>query len=72
MGKQMSNSSSAQPSEGSGIRPAALKLPDACTYCGGVSEISLRRAIKRGLLKPCRGFRHILIPIAELDRFLAQ
>ena len=68
----MNTPSSAQLTEGTAIRPGALKLPDACAYLGGVSEISVRRAIKRGLIKPCRGFRHILIPIGELDRFLAQ
>lgn len=49
----------------------ALKLKDACRYLGGISPSSLRRLIDRGLLKPNRALRHILIPIPELDRFLA-
>jgi len=49
----------------------ALKLKDAAEYLGGVSTITVRRLIKRGLLKPNRALRHLLIPIAELDRFIA-
>lgn len=48
----------------------ALKLKDAAQYLGGVSHITVRRLIRRGLIKPNRALRHILIPIAELDRFL--
>jgi Helix-turn-helix domain len=57
------------------LKPApigALKIRDAAQYLGGVSEISVRRLIKRGLIKPNRALRHILIPISELDRFLAR
>jgi excisionase family DNA binding protein len=50
----------------------ALKLQDACNYLGGVSQITVRRLIKRGLIKPNRCLRHLLIPVSELDRFLAQ
>ncbi len=32
----------------------------------GVSEPTIRRAIKRGLLKPRRAFRHVLIPAEQL------
>jgi excisionase family DNA binding protein len=49
-----------------------LKIKDACIYLGGVSEITVRRLIARGLIKPNRSIRHILIPVAELDRFLAE
>jgi hypothetical protein len=48
----------------------ALKLKDAASYIGGVSTTTLRRLIKRGLIKPNRALRHILIPVAELDRFV--
>jgi excisionase family DNA binding protein len=48
----------------------ALKLKDAAEYLGGVSTITVRRLIKRGLIKPNRALRHILIPITELDRFV--
>jgi excisionase family DNA binding protein len=49
----------------------ALKIKDAAAYLGGVSTITVRRLIKRGLIKPNRALRHLLIPIAELERFLA-
>jgi hypothetical protein len=51
-------------------KQGALKLKDACGYLGGISPSSLRRLIERGLVRPNRALRHILIPIAELDRFL--
>ena len=46
------------------------KIPAACKYVGGISQITLRRLIKRGLIKPNRTIRHIIIPKSELDRFL--
>jgi excisionase family DNA binding protein len=49
----------------------ALKLKEAAKYLS-LSLISVRRLIQRGLIKPNRALRHILIPIAELDRFLKQ
>jgi hypothetical protein len=49
----------------------SLKLKDAAQYLGGLSPITVRRLIKRDLIKANRALRHILIPIAELDRFLA-
>jgi excisionase family DNA binding protein len=49
-----------------------LKLKDAAKYLGGVSQITVRRLIDRGLIKPNRSLRHLLIPISELDRFLAE
>jgi len=54
------------------IKQGALKLKDACEYLGGISPTSVRRLIKRQQLRPNRALRHILIPIAELDRFLAE
>lgn len=54
------------------VEQGAFKIQGACQYLGGVSEITVRRLIERGLIKPCRGLRHILIPKAELDRFLTQ
>ena len=54
------------------VRPGALKLSAAAQYLGGVSEITVRRLIDRGLISPSRALRHIVIPIAELDRFLAE
>jgi hypothetical protein len=48
----------------------AFKMRPACRYLGGISEISLRRLIKSGQIKPNRELRHLLIPRVELDRFL--
>jgi Helix-turn-helix domain len=56
-------------------RPAltgALKLQEARQYLGGLSIPTMHRLIKRGLIKPNRALRHILFPIRELDRFLAE
>jgi hypothetical protein len=47
----------------------ALKLKPAADYIS-VSPISMRRLIKRGLIKPIRSIRHILISVNELNRFL--
>jgi len=49
----------------------AYKLTEAAAMLG-VSITSLRRAIQRGQIKPCRKFRHIIIPSEELRRFLAS
>jgi len=49
-----------------------MKLKDSCAYLGGISQVTLRRLIKRGLIKPNRALRHIIISKAELDRFLAN
>ena len=38
----------------------------------GSKMLATRRLIERGMIKPCRGLRHILIPKTELGRFLAQ
>jgi excisionase family DNA binding protein len=50
----------------------ALKIKQAAEYLGGLSTMSVRRLIKRGFIKPNRALRHLLIPIAELDRFLME
>lgn len=50
----------------------ALKIKEAAEYLGGLSTTSVRRLIKRGLIKVNRSLRHQLIPVAELDRFLAE
>lgn len=36
----------------------------------GVCDKSIRRLILRGLIRPSRALRHILIPIDEIERFL--
>jgi excisionase family DNA binding protein len=38
----------------------------------GVSEKSVRRLIARGLLRPSKALRHLLIPRAEIERFLSD
>jgi hypothetical protein len=55
-----------------GVKPAALKLKEACQYLGGLSPVTLRRLIERGLIKRIPALRHILISVAELDRFLSR
>ena len=36
----------------------------------GVCDKSVRRLILRGLIRPSRALRHVLIPRDEIDRFL--
>ena len=50
----------------------ALKIKEAARYLGGVSTVTVRRLIKRGLIKPNRALRHVLIPVSELDRFITS
>lgn len=38
----------------------------------GISEKTVRRLIRRGLLRPSRALRHLLIPKKEIERFLEQ
>ena len=38
----------------------------------GVCDKSVRRLILRGLIRPSRALRHILIPKDELERFLRE
>ena len=47
----------------------ALKVKEAAEYLG-VSSVTVRRLVKRGLIRPNLALRHILIPVDELDRFL--
>jgi excisionase family DNA binding protein len=50
----------------------AFKIKDAAKYLGGLSHITVRRLIKRGLIKRNHSLRHVLISREELDRFLAK
>jgi hypothetical protein len=50
----------------------AFKLGPACKYAGNISQMTMRREIEKGAIKPCRNLRHLLIPKAELDRWLAE
>lgn len=47
----------------------SVKIKEAAQICG-VSPITIRRAIDRGLLKPSRAFRHPLIPIDQLEKLI--
>jgi hypothetical protein len=47
----------------------ALQLKAAAQYCS-MSEISMRRCVKRGLLKPNRSLSRLLFSVKELNRFL--
>ena len=50
----------------------ALKLKPAAAYLGGLSVPTMHRLVKRGLLRPNRATRHLLFPVAELERFLRE
>ena len=51
------------------LPPGALKLPAAARYLS-ISEMTLRRLIKSGRIRPNRDTRHLLLPVEELNRFL--
>ena len=38
----------------------------------GICERSVRRLIARGLLRPCRVLRHLLIPAEQLEELLKK
>lgn len=38
----------------------------------GVCDKSIRRLIDRGLIRPSRALRHLLIPKDEIERFLRE
>jgi hypothetical protein len=46
-----------------------LQIKEAAAYLG-LSEISVRRLIKRGILKPCRITTRLIFPVAQLNRVL--
>jgi hypothetical protein len=47
----------------------SYKIKEAAAIAG-VSPATIRRAIERGLIKPCRAFRHPLIPVDQLTRLI--
>jgi excisionase family DNA binding protein len=49
----------------------ALKVRGACRYMN-ISRSTLTRLIQRGEIRPNRKLRHLLIPIAELDKWIAS
>ena len=52
------------------LEPLAFKLEQARHALGSISMPSLRRLIDRGLLRPCRGLRHLAISREEIARYL--
>lgn len=54
---------------GQSANRGALKLAETAIFLS-VSKPTVHRLVKRGLLKPNRATRHLLFPIAELERFL--
>jgi hypothetical protein len=54
------------------VTPGGFKLKAAAQYLGGMSPVTVRRLVARGLLRPNRATRHLLFARAELDRFLAS
>jgi len=58
-----------QPPSGADHGRLAYSVQEAARLLG-VCDKSIRRLILRGLLRPSRALRHILIPKDELERFL--
>ena len=54
---------------GAVIDVAAVKTKEAARRLS-VSPKTVRDLVNRGLLKPNRQTRHLLFPVAELERFL--
>lgn len=57
-----------KPSEAS--RPRVVRIGTAAAMLT-VCEKSVRRLIDRGKLRRVQGIRHVLIPISEIDKFIA-
>lgn len=66
---QRSLVTAANPSSGTAPLRLAYSVKEASQILG-VSEKSVRRLIVRGLLRPSRALRNLLIPRKEIDRFL--
>jgi excisionase family DNA binding protein len=47
----------------------ALQIVESSLYLG-CSVMTVRRLVRRGLLKPNRATKRLLFPLKELDRFL--
>jgi excisionase family DNA binding protein len=47
----------------------AVKISEAAVLLG-VSDSSVRRLISRGIIKPCRVLRHLLIPLIQIDQII--
>jgi len=53
------------------LRPLAYSVAQTALLLG-VSQVSVRRLIARGLLRPNRTLRHLRISENEITRFLAR
>jgi excisionase family DNA binding protein len=53
------------------VRRRAFSITETAKILG-VSRISIRRLINRGLLRANRTLRHLRISESEIDRFLAR
>jgi len=67
----MAHNDQSGPNESPPLPRLSYKINEAAKILG-VSPITVRRAISRGLLKPCRAFRHPLIPAEQLRKLIAR
>ena len=67
----MTNTNRVETMESAPLPRLSYKINEAAQILG-VSPITIRRAISRGLLKPCRAFRHPLIPAEQLKKLITQ
>jgi excisionase family DNA binding protein len=51
------------------VEKVAIKTKEAAQRLS-VTEKTIRSLVARGLLKPNRQTRHLLFPVAEIERFL--
>jgi hypothetical protein len=51
------------------LPPAGLQIHEAARYVG-LSELSLRKLVKRGILSPCRVTSRLVFPRVQLDNIL--
>jgi len=65
----MTNNDKSKVNESPPLPRLSYKINEAAKILG-VSPITIRRAISRGLLKPCRAFRHPLIPAEQLKKLI--
>src|ERR1700678_4058804 len=63
----MAHNDKSGPNESPLLPGLSYKINEAAKILG-VSPITIRRAISRGLLKPCRAFRHPLISAEQLKK----
>jgi excisionase family DNA binding protein len=51
------------------LAPRAVKIHEAARLLS-VTPVTIRRLIERGLLKPCRALRHVLVPVDQIEALL--